>query len=216
MGPAAPAPGRSPAHRFTGAAARVPPTRPLTASPAQRLGHARSPFTGAAARARPHAGSPIKRLHEDMQNAAAGETDCKRLVVGVAEGAHFGLTGLQNRQRLGHDGALDTPTRDGSGHLAVLAHSHGGARIPWPRALHADDAGDCDPPAVRHPLVYSLEHFSHLVTTTFGLVSHTASTAPPAGAVRTPDPASAGRQRVRLRLGRSRAPAARGQWRGAA
>src|SRR4051812_4324403 len=76
--------------------------------------------------------SPIQRLHEHVDGAAAGESDRERLVVGVPEGAHLGLAGLQNRQRLSQHGALDATAGDRPGHLTVLVDGHGGPGVARP------------------------------------------------------------------------------------
>ena len=65
-------------------------------------------------------------LDEEVNGAAAGETDGEGLVVGIAErdDAGRGFTG-ENRERFGHDGTFDASTADRTNDLTRCADGHG-------------------------------------------------------------------------------------------
>ena len=106
-----------------------------TGSPA-RIAAVTSPSSGNGLRA--------DRLHEHVQDPAAGQPHGERVVVADPVGLQHGLPGLADLP--GHlvHGTLDAAAGHAAGHLAIGRHRHRGARLPWRAAERPDDGGQAE------------------------------------------------------------------------
>ena len=120
----------------------------MTVARAHRLGSARSDRRRPSRVAQTSLGrSPVERLEEEVDRAAAGEADGEGVVVAVAEGDELAVAGRAAISSASVTTAPSTQPPDTEpGHLAVLVHRHGRARGPGPGALDVDDPGQGDPP----------------------------------------------------------------------
>ena len=81
------------------------------------------------------------RFDEDVQNAAAGETDREGVVVADAVALQPGDAGVRHLDRRFIDGRLDAAPRHRSADRGVRADDHGGTGRPWGRTEGAHDGG---------------------------------------------------------------------------
>jgi hypothetical protein len=89
--------------------------------------------------------SPLKRLNEQVNDAAACETNGKGVVIGVAKGDYTaGLFARENRKSFGDDCTLHASATDGTNDFTVFVHGHCGTGTTWARALNVDDASKSD------------------------------------------------------------------------
>ena len=116
-----------------------------------------------------HGGAPlrehriggIERFEEQMDGAAAGESDGEGLIIAVAEGHETSIAGGQHVEGLGHDGALDAAARDRPRHLAVVGDGHGRAGKTGTGPLDVDDARDGEAPSGGVPPIEVVDEFLH-------------------------------------------------------
>ena len=113
----------------------------------------------------------LRRLHErHPQLAAARQADVAGQLVGdaVVQIARAGHGALEQLLRLAVDGALDAPSGDAAGHLAVVGDREDGADRTGCRAVRADHLRDRDAVSLAAPLLDRLQgvlvHFALLVS----------------------------------------------------
>src|SRR6478736_2868318 len=105
--------------------------------------------------------SPVERLDEEVDRAAAGEADGEGLVVAVAERDEAGRAGGEDVQRFGDDGTLDTAAADRAGDLAGVADGHRRPRFTRSGALDVDHPRECDLVPRGSPTIDVVEDVTH-------------------------------------------------------
>jgi hypothetical protein len=106
--------------------------------------------------------SPLKRLNEQVNDAAAGEANGKGIIIGVAKGDNAAwLFSGKNCERFCNDSALDASTTHGTNDFAVFVDSHCGASATWARALDVNNASKSDALAGCAPTVDVVKKVTH-------------------------------------------------------
>jgi hypothetical protein len=106
--------------------------------------------------------SPLKRLNEQMNDAAACEAHGKSIVIGVTKGDNAaGLFSGENCKRFCNNSALDASTTHGANDFTVFVDSHCGTSAAWARALDVDNASKSDALAGCAPTVDVVKKVTH-------------------------------------------------------
>jgi hypothetical protein len=97
-----------------------------------------------------------------MNDAAACETYCKGIVIGVAKGDNAAwLFSRKNGECFCDDSALNATTTHGTNDFAVFVDSHCGASATWARALDVNNASKSDALAGCAPTVDVVKKVTH-------------------------------------------------------
>jgi hypothetical protein len=106
--------------------------------------------------------SPLKRLNEQVNDAAASETNSKGIIIGVAKGdnAAWLLSG-KNGERFCNNSTLHASATHGSNDFAVFIDSHCCTRATRARALDIDNASKSDALAGCAPTVDVVKKVTH-------------------------------------------------------
>jgi hypothetical protein len=106
--------------------------------------------------------SPLKRLDEQVNNAAACETNGKGVVIGVTKGDNTAwLFSGENGERFGNNSALHAAATHGANDFTVFIDSHCSTRATRARALDVDNASKSDALAGCAPTVNVVKEVTH-------------------------------------------------------
>jgi hypothetical protein len=106
--------------------------------------------------------SPLKRLNEEMNDAATSEADSECIVIGISEGHDTtGLFTTQDCEGFRDNRTLNATAAHGTDNFAIFVHSHCGTSTTWSRALDIDNARECDALAGCPPTVDVVEKVTH-------------------------------------------------------
>jgi hypothetical protein len=106
--------------------------------------------------------SPLKRLNEQVNNAAACETNGKGVVIGVTKGDNAAwLFSGKNGECFCNNSALNATTTHGTNDFAVFVDSHCGTCAARARALDVNNASKSDALAGCAPTVDVVKKVTH-------------------------------------------------------
>jgi hypothetical protein len=106
--------------------------------------------------------SPLERLNEQVNDAAACEAHCKSIVIGVTKGDNATwLFSGKNGECFCNNSALNATTTYGTNDFTVFVDSHCGASATWARALDVNNASKSDALAGCAPTVDVVKKVTH-------------------------------------------------------